>query len=46
MNSFGVQLIVLVAFIAIMYFLLIRPQKKKENAVVKSILSIVLLSFA
>ncbi len=33
MNSFGVQLIVLVAFIAIMYFLLIRPQKKKEKTI-------------
>lgn len=33
MNSFGVQVIVLVAFIAIMYFLLIRPQKKKEKTI-------------
>ena len=33
MNSFGVQLIVLVVFIAIMYFLLIRPQKKKEKTI-------------
>ena len=33
MNSFAVQLVVLVAFIAIMYFLLIRPQKKKEKTI-------------
>ena len=32
-NSFMMQVIILVAFIALMYFLLIRPQKKKEKEV-------------
>ena len=32
-NSFPMQVIILVAFIALMYFLLIRPQKKKEKEV-------------
>lgn len=32
-GGFAMQLIVLVVFIAIMYFLLIRPQKKKEKKI-------------
>ena len=32
-NNFEMQAIILVAFIALMYFLLIRPQKKKEKEV-------------
>lgn len=32
-SGFAMQLMVLVVFIAIMYFLLIRPQKKKEKKI-------------
>ena len=32
-GGFAMQLMVLVVFIAIMYFLLIRPQKKKEKKI-------------
>lgn len=32
-GGFAIQLMVLVVFIAIMYFLLIRPQKKKEKKI-------------
>ena len=32
-NSFAVQMLILVAFIVLMYFLLVRPQKKKEKSV-------------
>ncbi len=32
-QSFAMQLIILVVFIGIMYFLLIRPQKKKEKTI-------------
>jgi preprotein translocase YajC subunit len=33
MNDMTMQIVILVAFIALMYFLLIRPQKKKEKEV-------------
>ncbi|MGN0659829.1 MAG: preprotein translocase subunit YajC [Emergencia sp.] len=33
MNSLAAQVIILVVFIAAMYFLLIRPQKKKEKTI-------------
>lgn len=32
-NSFAIQMLILVAFIVLMYFLLVRPQKKKEKSV-------------
>lgn len=32
-NAFAMQLIILVVFIGAMYFLLIRPQKKKEKTI-------------
>jgi len=32
-NSFAIQMLILVAFIILMYFLLVRPQKKKEKSV-------------
>lgn len=32
-NQFMMQLVVLVVFIGVMYFLLIRPQKKKEKTI-------------
>lgn len=32
-GGFAMQLVILVVFIAIMYFLLIRPQKKKEKKI-------------
>ena len=35
MNNTYIQIIILVVFIAIMYFLLIRPQKKKEQEINK-----------
>lgn len=33
MNQLSVQIVILVVFIAAMYFLLIRPQKKKEKTI-------------
>ncbi|MDY6038069.1 MAG: preprotein translocase subunit YajC [Eubacterium sp.] len=33
MNQFSIQILMLVVFIGLMYFLLIRPQKKKEKEI-------------